>query len=194
MCSELAGPRERKWVNLGGQLAADPDVEALLAGIRAGQHHSWPQIHRAYDALWAAYPLQKQRHALATLLDLLGTESPADRATEPLSRSEESFADKETARSAREAGVGQSLEAAWNAALDEAVRIQEYVRDQVFCTRQKDYTNRFRQTTFRNAAEMRAVVGTAEENSFVKQVRKETEEFKQLVESVKHREHAATRC
>ena len=67
----------------------------------------------------------------------------------------------------------------WNAALDEAVRIQEYVRDQVYVSRKKDYDNPFRQTTFRNAEEMKAVLGTAEDNSFVKQVQQETELFKQ---------------
>ncbi len=40
----------------------------------------------------------------------------------------------------------------WNAALDEAVRIQEYIRDQVYLSRKKDYDDPFRQTTFRNAA------------------------------------------
>ncbi len=155
MCEELAGPRERNWVNLGGQLVPTPDVDRLLVDIKAGQHHSWAQIHRAYDALWAVYPLQKQRHALACLLEVLESE--------------------------------ELTPEAWNAALDEAMRIQEYVRDQVFLSRQKDYTNRFRQTTFRNAAEMRAVVGTPEDNSFVKLVRKETEEFGRLVQAVKER-------
>lgn len=156
MCTELAGPRQREWVNLGGQLVPGPDVDRLRTDIRGGAYQSWAQIHQAYDALWAVYPLQKQRHAFATLLALL------------------------------EAGT---LDAAtWNAALDEAVRIQEYVRDQVLLTRQKDHANRFRRATFRNEAEMRAVVGAAEDNSFVKLVRKETEEFKQLVAAVKQRE------
>jgi hypothetical protein len=156
MCSALAGPRQRAWVNLGGQLVPGPDLDQLRAEIRGGKHQSWTEIHQACDARWAAYPLQKQRHALATLLALLETET---------------------------------LDAAaWNAALDEAVRIQEYVRDQVFFTRQKDHANRFRRATFRNEAEMRAVVGSAEDNSFVKLVRKETDDFKQLVAAVKQRE------
>ncbi len=161
MCEELAGPRERNWVNLGGQLVSGPDAEKVRAGIRAGEFQSWAEIHRAYDVLWAAYPREKQRHALATLVELLSGETPG-----------------------AERSIGRQ---AWLAALDEAVRIQEYVRDQVFLTRQKDYTNRFRQTTFRNAEEMRAVIGTAEENSFVKLVRKETEGFRQLVASMKQR-------
>jgi hypothetical protein len=161
MAEQLSGTRERDWVNLGGQLAPAPDVEKLLADIKAGKHQSWAEVHQAYDALWAIYPLQKQRHAFTTLLELLGIEVLTPEA--------------------------------WNSALDEAVRIQEYIRDQVFLTREKDYRNRFRQTTFRNAAEMRAVVGTAETNSFVKLVRKETEEFQQLVQAVRERLTAARR-
>ena len=75
----------------------------------------------------------------------------------------------------------------WNATLDEAARIQEYICDQVFLTRKKDYENSFRQTTFDNAAEMESVLGTAEGNSFVKQVQSDTSEFLQLVESVRSR-------
>jgi len=84
-------------------------------------------------------------------------------------------------------GTNTLAPALWNAALDEAVRIQEYVRDQVYATRKKDYDNPFRKITFRNAEEMKAVLGTAEENGFVKQVRQETEAFKQQVASVKAR-------
>jgi hypothetical protein len=45
----------------------------------------------------------------------------------------------------------------------------------VYRTRQKDYQNPFRQATYRNAEEMTAAIGTLEENSFVRQVRSETE-------------------
>ena len=143
----------------------------MLSDIKAGNYRSWPEIHQAYDVLWSLYSLQKQRHAFATLLELLGTEAlTVDR----------SLRDRDPASRSDAATAG-----AWNSALDEAVRIQEYIRDQVFLTREKDYRNRFRQTTFRNAAEMRAVVGTAEDNSFVKLVRRQTDEFRRLVQSAK---------
>jgi len=75
----------------------------------------------------------------------------------------------------------------WHSALDEAVRTQEFIREQVHLTRKKDYDNPFRRTTFRSAEEMRAVVGTPEDNGFVKQVREETQTFTGLVEAVKQR-------
>jgi hypothetical protein len=75
----------------------------------------------------------------------------------------------------------------WIAALDRAVKIQEYIRDQVFFSRKKDYDNLFRQNTYRTLAEMTAAIGTVEGNSFIKQVRLETDEFKKYVAEIKQR-------
>lgn len=155
MNRELAGTRERNWVNLGGQLAPEQDVQRLLGEIKAGTLKTWPEIHAAYDALWKDYPLAKRKHAFATLMDLLGVKSLTPQV--------------------------------WNANLDEVILDQEYVRDQVYVTRKKDYEDPFRRTTFRNADEMKSVVGTAEDNSFVKQVRQDTETFRVLVETVRKR-------
>ncbi len=75
----------------------------------------------------------------------------------------------------------------WLDALDKAVKIQGHVRDQVYASRKKDDDNPFRQATYRNAAEMKATVGTADEDPFIKQVQKETEAFKKTVEEIKKR-------
>jgi hypothetical protein len=153
MNDALGGTRRKNWVNLGGQLVPAEDVDALRESIRSGKLRCWREVHEQYDRWWDAYPLAKQRHALATLLTLLET----DRLTTPL----------------------------WTAALDEWLRIQEHVCDQVYRTRKKDYENPFRRATFRNAAEMAAVLGTAEDDRFVKQVAKETQEFRQFFESLR---------
>jgi len=75
----------------------------------------------------------------------------------------------------------------WKRALDKTVTIQKYVSDQVYNSRKKDFENPFRQTTFRNKEEMKAAFGTVDENSFIIQVRKETEEFELLTEEIKKR-------
>ena len=67
--------------------------------------------------------------------------------------------------------------ALWNEALDEAIRIQQYVCDQTYASRRKDFDNPFRAMVYRTREEMAAVLGAPEDNSFVKQVRQETEEF-----------------
>ena len=69
---QAAGKRQRQWVNLGGQLVQADDLKAIRRDIRKGKLNSWSAIHQAYDVLWDKYPLDKQRHAFATLLDVLG--------------------------------------------------------------------------------------------------------------------------
>jgi len=156
MCEDLSGPRQQSWINLGGQLVRSDDLERLLVDVKSGGLGSWAEVHRVYDRLWEAYPLVKQRHAFATLVDLLEVEE----LTAPL----------------------------WNAALDRAVEIQEYVARQVYLSRKKDFDSPFRRITFRNAAEMTAVLGTAEGNSFVKHLGEETVRFRDLVAEVRRRE------
>jgi len=155
MSGALAGPRERNWVNLGGQLVTAPDLAALKDEIKSDRYATWDAIHEAYDRLWETYPLDKQRHAFATLLDLLGLDSLTPEA--------------------------------WTGALDKAVRIQDYVAEQTYLTRKKDYDNPFRRMAYSTDEEMEAVLGTAEDNTFVKQVREEAEQFKTRIEAVKQR-------
>lgn len=82
---------------------------------------------------------------------------------------------------------GQLNKQQWLEILDEAVEIQQYVCDQVYASRKKDFDNPFRQATYRNIEEMTSAIGTIEDNSFVKQVRAETEEFKKKAEQIKRR-------
>jgi hypothetical protein len=155
MLDDLAGPRERHWVNLGGQLVAQRDLDRLRADIGAGRCRTWSEIHAVYDRLWQAYPRDKQRHALAVLMEVLEDDVlSADR---------------------------------WDQALDEAVRIQQTIQDQVYHSRLKDYQNPFRRLTFRNEEELTATLGSPENDAFVVQTRAATEEFGQRVQSVKRR-------
>ena len=71
----LDGPRQTRWVNLGGQLIPAEDLQQLIADITSGELDSWADIHQRYDRLWAEYPLTKQRHAMAALCDLLDIET-----------------------------------------------------------------------------------------------------------------------
>jgi len=74
MQSRLRDRRERNWVNLGGQLTSAAEVDRLRADIGDGKLDTWQQIHQRYDQLWEKYPLEKQKHALATLCALCGAE------------------------------------------------------------------------------------------------------------------------
>lgn len=84
-------------------------------------------------------------------------------------------------------GTDKLTDKQWKSSLDKVVDLQQYVCDQVYISRKKDYNNPFRQATFRNRKEMDAAIGTIEDNSFIVQVRKETESFKALVKDMKKR-------
>jgi hypothetical protein len=155
MQEALQGTRQRKWMNVGGQLMLEQDVDQLRADVDSGRLSSWEDIHHRYDELWNVYPLEKQKHAFATLVDL--------HQCEILTRQQ------------------------WLDALHDAVRIQEYIRDEVYVSRKKDFENPFRQATFRNAAEMKSAVGTVEDNDFVQKVRQTTEQFRQAAEDIAQR-------
>lgn len=137
-------PRVSAWVNMGGQLMMESDVDAIRADIRGGKLASWKSIHKRYDEIWARYPEDKLAHALACLREIFGVES-----------------------------LGEQE---WSKAIEEEKRIQQYICDQVYLTRRKDYDNPFRRATYRNEEEMIAAIGPLETNSFVVQVRQETEE------------------
>ena len=155
MSSQLGGDRVREWENLGGQLVSSPDLEQLRSDIKSGKLSDWNAIHARYDELWEKYTLDKQRHAFATLLELLG--------------------------------VKELTGELWGAALDEAVAVQEYIAEQTYISRKKDFDNPFRRVSYSSDAEMHAVLGSADENSFIKQVRSETKDFTALVEEIKKR-------
>ena len=139
---QWAGERQTSWVNLGGQLMAEADVDRLRADIRGGRLRNWPSIHARYADLWARYPEDKMRHAYHCLCALLGRE----------------------VLSAED----------WAYAIAREERIQQYICDQVYLTRKKDYENPFRRATYRSEAEMIAAVGELDDNSFVCQIQEET--------------------
>jgi hypothetical protein len=74
MCKALKGTRKKEWVNLGGQLMQKEDLDNLRSEIGSGKLKSWKDIHNRYNDLWAKYKLDKQKHAFATICELIGTE------------------------------------------------------------------------------------------------------------------------
>lgn len=144
----LGGERVRRWVNMGGQLMRETDVDALRADIGNPQPttlNSWEEIHARYDALWEQYPLHKQQHAWAVWCLLSDTEHPT---------------------------IPQ-----WREAVKEAKRIQQYICDQVVASRKKDYDNPFRKALYRNEAECQAIDGDIDDNPFITEVKVQTERF-----------------
>ena len=166
MCDDLAGERRTSWVNLGGQLVAEQQVDELRADIVHGRLDSWDAVHARYDELWGDYPQAKQRHAFA-VYRLLAAEAGA---TAP--------------GAAGDDGAAMPGLDFWHWFLDRAVEIQKLRRDRVYASRKKDYDNPFRIATYRSAEEMEAALGSIDDNRFVQQIRAETEELGERIEAV----------
>lgn len=152
-----SGSRKREWINLGGQLVCGEDLDQLKADICSGELDSWVAIHHRYDTLWENYPMEKLFHAYQSLVFLHKDEMEV---------------------------ISDEM---WQQCLDKVCEIQQFICDQVYLSRKKDYENPYRNATFRNEEEKKAVVGTAEDASFVKQIRQETEEFLALVNEIRKR-------
>lgn len=124
--SLASNDRERAWVNLGGQLLRQSDLDKLIADIESGKLDSWDAIHARLDQLWDAYPTESKRHAYHLLCEMNGCKE----LTQPV----------------------------WNKLLQRYQSIKQYVQEQVRLTREKDNVNPFRKMTYRNDAEMEAVI------------------------------------
>ncbi|MEJ2542843.1 MAG: DUF4954 family protein [Calditrichaceae bacterium] len=75
MNTVLAGEKVTKWINLGGQLIAEKDVDQLREDIGNGKLKDWDEIHDRYNDLWEQYPFEKQKHAYNILCNILESES-----------------------------------------------------------------------------------------------------------------------
>ena len=150
LCDMLRSKEQREWVNLGGQLVNGDDVDTLRHDVNHGILNTWADIHHRYDEIWERYPLEKLRHAFSSLRFL--------------------YHEK----------YGIMTRELWVKLLQKASDVQQFICDQVYLSRKKDYDNPFRNATFRNEEEKIAVIGELDEVSFVKQIREETEKNIQL--------------
>ena len=116
-----------KWLNIGGQLVAKPDMEQLIADVENGTLASWKDIHDRFDALWQAYPAQRAAHAYDVLCRLAGVDSLTDDH--------------------------------WQQYQKRYAEIQKFIEEQKVASRQKDEKNPFRNMTYWDDDERRAVLG-----------------------------------
>jgi hypothetical protein len=148
LCAQKLTPiKKSRWWNCGGQLILDADMSKMIADIKKGSINNWSALHRRYNQLWEKYRIQKVRHALGCLERLFGKRSTL-------------FTKQE-----------------WNDIFTQGLAVQEKIAAQTFASRKKDYDNIFNKTVFENDAEMTAVMGDLDKNSFIKIIDKETKDF-----------------
>lgn len=138
--------------NVGGQLIRKPDLDDLLERIRNGELAEWEAIHHQYHLLSSQYPTHKFEHALATFLEIHDLEK---------STLTPDYLDT---------------------CITESVTTKQWICQEIYKTRAKDYQNPFRRMVYENDEERDVVVGRLEDNTFIRQ---QQEEYEQYAESIK---------
>lgn len=139
------------WLNIGGQLIPEKAVNTVRKNIRSGKIKSWEDLHAQYAALGKEYPLQQLRHAFACLLEIENI--PPD----------------------------QFSPSVFKSLLQQSIGTKEWIANNIYASREKDYKNPFRKMVYDNVAEMEAVTGKLSDNSFILQTFEELKHYKKEV-------------
>lgn len=129
--------RLEKWENVGGQLVPLRYREQLIQDIHSGKMNSWQALHQRYQEWGKQYEQEKQHHAAAALLAL-------------------------HACTAEDLHLDLLIQ--W---LKKFVHIQQWIDEQIYLSRKKDYENPFRKMVYDHEKQMEKVLGKLEDNPFI---------------------------
>ncbi|SJZ48127.1 DUF4954 family protein [Sediminibacterium ginsengisoli] len=147
--------KRNNWLNIGGQMIPAEDIDILKERIRNGKTKSWDDVHDFYRKQADKYPDQKLKHALAALQEISGID-------------------------VRKTDVHR-----FNALLDAALSTKEWMTKAIHDSRAKDYSNPYRRMVYESFAEMIAVIGKPEDNSFIREQLKALAHFKKEIAALK---------
>lgn len=136
-----------KWTNAGGQIIPSKKVDELCAKINSKKINSWEAVHKFYDACQESYGDYKARYAIYLLEELY-------------SRKISDFTKE----------IFQDIIA------DVTAVSNDIYSDSIY-SRKKDYDDPFRQMTYGDADEMSAVLGSINDNVFLRDLKVQTAQF-----------------
>lgn len=142
-----------EFENIGGQLVPVAQVEALLTAIKAGTIATWDAVHMQYHQWSARYLEEKFKHALASLAEIT---------SRPLADWDKAFI--------------QVL-------LIESIKTREWICQEIFNSRSKDYQNPFKLMVYESLEEMEEVIGKLDDNAFINSERQAFARYKNEVEA-----------
>ncbi len=148
MLAEIgAVPLYTEWVNAGGQVLPQERLNELFALVKDARIKTWDEVHAFYDACQESYLSYKARYALYLLERLYSRP------------------------------VGEFSAEIYADIRGDVTVVSNDMYESSIASRQKDYTDFFRAMTYRNEAEMTAVLGTVEGNDFLQQLESDTAAF-----------------
>lgn len=148
-------PKRSNWVNVGGQLIPRNQLDQLLNNIKTGVVTSWDDIHTFYKQQSSQYTIQKLAHAFSILLDV------------------------------NQINDIEKIDAAFfKTVFRNVLEIKEWVTLSVYKSKEKDYNNSFKKMVYDSQEEIESVLGTLDNNSFIKQQNEELETFRTEVNNL----------
>lgn len=144
--------KRQQWMNVGGQLMTSDELSKLKDQIKKGKLKNWYAVHDQYELIGQQYAAQKNQYGLAVLEEFTGLKI----------------------RSAAPHSIVQLLQ--------QAVSTKEWMCKGIYDSRAKDYSNSFRKMVYDSVAEMNAVLGKLEQNSFIKEQELQLKQYKQEVD------------
>lgn len=140
-------PLYTEWENVGGQIMPSDVIHELFRNIKNGTINNWDSVHQVYKLCNCAYDQYKARYALYLLEQLY-------------SRQIEDF----------------SVDLYRNITDDVSI-VAFDIYNASLKSREKDYTDYYRNMTYRSKEEMEAVIGSLGDNSFLRDLHSNTQEF-----------------
>ena len=147
-------PLYTEWENVGGQIIPSQKVQELFDSIKSGKINNWEEVHSFYNVCQVEYEQYKVRYSLYLLERLY-------------SRPIEQF----------------SFDLYRNISDDVTVCAYD-IYNAAFGSREKDYTDYYRNMVYRSEKEMDAVIGSLNDNSFLKELRADTAKFAEDIRGI----------
>jgi hypothetical protein len=152
-----AGTSRTRWINVGGQLMQEEDVQKILQQIKSGKIKSWYALHDEYIRIGKCYENDKLKHAYTSLLEILNISSRQFNASR--------FKDL----------------------LSKTIATREWMCKGIYDSRAKDYSNPFRKMVYDTTEEMNKVLGKLEENIFIHQQNAKLEKIKKQFKAIERK-------
>ncbi len=150
-----ARPARTVWMNVGGQLIPESEINVLKEKICNGRIKSWDMVHDFYQAQGEKYTDGKRKHALASLSEILGI-------------------------SLKKIDAAQ-----FSNLLNRTLATKEWITKGIYDSRAKDYSNPYRKMVYESIGEMNEIVGKLEDNSFIREQNKELIQFKKDIQALR---------
>lgn len=150
----LVCPLYTEWQNAGGQMIPKEKIDELCEKIKSGKIENWDQVHEFYKKCQDNYKYFKARYALYILEELY-------------SRPIYEFTDE-----------------IYHDIIGDVSIVSSDMYNASISSRKKDFDDPFRSMVYDSMEEMNAVLGTLNDNEFLREMRSTTEEFNQKLHQV----------